>query len=115
MTRAGTICVEPNCPERAVLRGRCATHAAAYRQAVDRRRPNARRRGYDYRWSRTRKRYLATHPGCERCGAPAEHVHHVDELGPHGPLGHAAVNLEALCAACHNSHTARAQPGGWAT
>jgi 5-methylcytosine-specific restriction protein A len=40
-------------------------------------------------------------------------VHHLDGLGPTGPLGHKWVNLQALCQTHHSQITAREQPGGW--
>jgi 5-methylcytosine-specific restriction protein A len=113
MTRAGTICAE--CPQPAVERGRCAAHAAAYRAAVDRRRPRARQRGYGARWERTRRRKLRLTPNCERCGAPATDVHHLDGLGPNGPDGHELWNLESLCKSHHSRTTSAEQPGGFRT
>jgi 5-methylcytosine-specific restriction protein A len=75
--------------------------------------PTATDRGYDARWRATRKRYLVVHKRCERCGQPATHVHHKDELGPLGPNGHAWSNLEALCGTCHKGH--HADETGWGT
>lgn len=80
-------------------------------------RPSAAARGYDARWSRTRKRYLRDHATCEDdsgCNAAATDVHHRDGLGPNGPRGHDPTNLQALCHAHHSQLTAREQPGGWA-
>jgi 5-methylcytosine-specific restriction protein A len=79
------------------------------------RRPSAAKRGYDHRWRQTRARFLRDHPSCASCGAPAVDVHHLDGLGPRGPLGHDPHNLQALCKPCHGRVTAREQPGGWNT
>jgi 5-methylcytosine-specific restriction protein A len=68
------------------------------------RRPRAKDgQGYDWAWRRTRARKLRTDADCERCGAEATTVHHIDGLGPNGPAGHHMPNLEALCASCHNA------------
>jgi 5-methylcytosine-specific restriction protein A len=97
------VCPEPGCPELTP----CTRHPKRDK------RPTARQRGYDTRWERTRARFLAKHPDCERCGQPSTEAHHRDGLGPDGPLGHADRNLEALCKPCHSQHTAsqpRARP-----
>lgn len=88
---------------------RCPTHTPA-------KRPSAARRGYDARWRRTRTRFLRDHPRCEHsgCREPATEAHHLDGLGPTGPAGHEAANLQALCSHHHKAITARMQPGGWA-
>jgi len=78
------------------------------------RRPSAGKRGYGTRWQRFSKRFLRDNPWCSRCGAPARQVHHLDGLGPKGPLGFEPSNCEALCGSCHSSQTAKQQPGGWA-
>ena len=44
---------------------------------------------------------------CERCGAEATEVHHVDERGGE-PGSNADANLEALCRSCHSRHTLHA-------
>lgn len=45
--------------------GRCEEH-----RPVDDR-PSAAKRGYGAAWAKIRSRYLATHPTCVLCGAPA--------------------------------------------
>lgn len=42
----------------------------------DQSRPTARQRGYDSRWEKASKGFLAKHPRCTRCGQPATIVHH---------------------------------------
>jgi 5-methylcytosine-specific restriction enzyme A len=108
--RALSVCSNPDCPN-TTERGQCRT----CRRRGDRRRPNSAQRGYDHRWAGTRARYLAEHPMCEDasgCTELATDVHHRDGLGPLGPLGHDASNLEALCHSHHSRRTALEQPGG---
>jgi 5-methylcytosine-specific restriction protein A len=105
-------CSNPTCPHLAT-RGLCPKCRREQREAYDRRRPGARARGYDRRWERTRKAFLAAHPDCELCPAPATDADHRDGLGPNGPAGHDFSNLRALCHSCHSARTARDQPGGW--
>lgn len=64
-------------------------------------------RGYGWRWQRFRLVFLAAHPLCVQCEqrgrtTAAEHVHHIDGLGPRGERGYDPDNLQALCAVCHN-------------
>ena len=62
----------------------------------------------DKRWQRVRREVLDARPRCERgCGRPSEVVHHVDDQGLKGPRAYDPSNLEALCAPCHNSETAK--------
>ncbi|HEY3587234.1 MAG TPA: HNH endonuclease signature motif containing protein [Myxococcaceae bacterium] len=92
------LCAEPGCPEIVEGAGRCPAHqgkgdwgrfqgAGAYGAA----------------WRRARNAYLAQHPGCERCPAPATQVHHRN----HDPTNHNEANLESLCDACHRTITAQ--------
>jgi 5-methylcytosine-specific restriction enzyme A len=68
----------------------------------------AAQRGYDYRWQRFSRAYLAANPACARgCGRRATDVHHIDGRGPLGPRGYDPTNLEALCHSCHSQVTAR--------
>ena len=67
-------------------------------------RPCARARGYDRRWEKIRRQYLARHPICKSCGHEATEVHHRRELIKGGT--HAEQNLAALCKPCHSRITA---------
>lgn len=98
--RACTVCGAPS------DESRCPAHRPT---AV---RASASARGYGSRWRRTRRRFLREHPFCDERGCPrlAEHVHHVDLLGPLGPRGHDPENLRALCAHHHG-----VIHGGWTT
>jgi 5-methylcytosine-specific restriction protein A len=104
------VCSTSGCPNLVEGKGKCSPCSIA----DDRRRPNATARGYDRRWRRTRRRYLASHPTCEDksgCGAKATDVHHLDGLGPTGPHGHDPANLQALCHPHHSALTVRDQGG----
>ena len=107
-----SICSVHGCPE-PTTSGKCKEHQRQAKRESENRRPRAHERGYDSRWRRTRKRYLALHSHCVECGAPATEVDHIDGLGPSGPRGHDYSNLQALCKRHHSQRTAREQPGGW--
>lgn len=57
------------------------------------------RRGYGPAWERVRREFLEAHKECQRCGAPAEHAHHIRRVGDGGD--HYWRNLLPLCPACH--------------
>lgn len=81
----------------------CRVKATKIRNAqFERSRPSARQRGYDSEWDKARKAFLAKHPFCRRCGAPAKVVDHII---PH--RGDKAVfwdraNWQPLCTPCHS-------------
>lgn len=112
------VCAEPGCPE-LTERTYCISHA----RARDARRPGRHQRGYDARWQRTRRTYLAAHPWCEcdTCAAlPVSQrlrsvdVDHRDGLGPLAPRGHDWSNLRAMAHDHHSQRTARDHPAGTA-
>lgn len=115
--KALSVCTTPGCPT-LTPGGRCPDCA----QVASQGRGSARGKGYDARWERTKRDYLAVHPHCEcdECMALpqimrpwAVEVHHKDGLGPNGPRGHDWSNLMAVTHAHHSRITAREQPGGW--
>ena len=109
------VCAEPGCPT-LTDDTRCEQHRKAKRRAEDKRRPNARARGYDIHWERTRKDYLRAFPICQHpdgCLNHAVDVHHRDGQGPLGPKGHDWGNLMGLCHPHHSKLTATMQPGGF--
>ena len=69
---------------------------------------SARQRGYDSRWDKARKTFLASHPWCAFC---LEHDVHtkasvVDHKTPHKgnqALFWATSKWQSLCQSCHNS------------
>lgn len=104
-------CTTPGCPE-LTIDNKCDEH-----KATDQR-PNAAARGYDARWRRNRKRYLQAHPQCALCPR-------LSQVPDHWPTSRSDLvaagvtdpdawhRLRPLCTPCHNSETARHQPGGW--
>ncbi len=102
-------CPVPGCPE-LVPSGRCPRHAAEQR-ARDAARPSRngwhRWAAYPKAWRSIRAAYIAAHPLCEICGAPAQHVDHRDGDTSHGEPS----NLAALCRSCHSRKTARENGG----
>jgi 5-methylcytosine-specific restriction endonuclease McrA len=58
------------------------------------------------RWRKLRRAVIDEEQTCRFCGAPAEHVDHIE----HGPNWRERffdrTNLRALCARCHNSRSA---------
>ena len=114
MPRAPSVCNVKGCTQPAPHgQGKCATHHTEYARTIDKRRPNARQRGYDSRWRATRAAYLHSHPHCVQCGAPATDVDHIDGAGPLSPRGHDWSNLQALCHRCHTAKTNTQDGGGW--
>jgi len=79
-------------------------------------RPTAASRGYGARWQRIRAAFLAAHPYCEDCGAPATDVDHVPSrriLVARGvPDPDADEYLHSRCHAHHSKKTAT-DDGGW--
>lgn len=99
-------CSHPGCRALAYGGPRCPVHAQ--QQAQQR----ADRIGYTSgRWRRFRAAYLAEHPLCVVCGAPATVV---DHLTPHREDEAAfwAGPFQSLCASDHSRKTARTN-GGW--
>lgn len=101
-------CGFPGCPERAIEGGRCEVH----RRERDIERGSAAHRGYDARWRRFQKIYLAQHPLCVACAQSGrtEASYAVDHIQPHRgdqELFWDYANLQALCRSCHNAKSAR--------
>lgn len=77
-------------------------------------RPSARQRGYDSRWERRAKAFLAQNPlcvECEKAGIVAEATE-VDHVRPHRgnrQLFEDESNLQSLCKPCHSRKTARGE------
>lgn len=103
------VCSRPGCPE-LTRTSRC----SGCDRTAEQRRGTAAERGYDHRWRRTRRAFLARHDGlCEEpgCLRLVEDVDHIDGLGPHGPLGHTFSNLRGLCKPHHSRKTVREDGG----
>ncbi|WP_454917288.1 HNH endonuclease [Xanthobacter sediminis] len=83
----------------------CASSAArraAYKAAADKRRPNARERGYTTAWDKARAEFKKAHPTCARCGAPTEVVDHITPHRGDKALMWDRKNWQPLCGPCHN-------------
>jgi 5-methylcytosine-specific restriction protein A len=91
-------CGVPGCPAPAEVRGRCKQHAEQARRDWQQR-PSRQSRGYTYDYLKTRRTFLAAHPYCVDCGAPATEAHHIVKLR-HGGTNDWA-NLLPLCGPCH--------------
>jgi hypothetical protein len=55
----------------------------------------------DPQWRSVRDAYIAAHPDCEFCGAPAKTVHHKKPFHVHRELELDPANLTVLCDPCH--------------
>jgi 5-methylcytosine-specific restriction enzyme A len=97
------LCLEPKCPESAIYRGRCRTHARA-REAETH--PNKGIYG-SKRWQILRRRVLFEQPLCP-CGQIATDVDHIRPIEQGGPIWDRA-NLQALCGPCHSAKTRQEQ------
>jgi 5-methylcytosine-specific restriction protein A len=84
----------------------CAGQPALERQHVPSSdtRPNAGRRGYDSKWQKYSKEYLAEHPYCAcGCGRKSKLVDHIIPVnGQNDPLFWDPSNHQALSWTCHN-------------
>jgi 5-methylcytosine-specific restriction enzyme A len=93
------LCLQPQCPNQATYRGRCATHNRARDRETH---PN--KSFYNSkRWKATRKRVLYSQPLCP-CGEIATDVDHIVPIEQGGNKW-AASNLQALCHRCHGQKT----------
>ena len=68
----------------------------------DQKRPTATQRGYNGEWAKARKQYLAAHPLCCRCGAPANVVDHIKAHKGNHALFWDRFNWQPLCTPCHS-------------
>ncbi|WP_147164631.1 HNH endonuclease [Pararhodospirillum oryzae] len=66
-------------------------------------RPSASERGYGVRWQRARAAFLADHPVCVKCGAPATVVDHIFPHKGDQSVFWDKLNWQALCTHCHCS------------
>jgi 5-methylcytosine-specific restriction protein A len=105
------VCAQPSCPT-LTRTTYCRKHTRDKRRASDRRRPNARQRGYDSEHRRDREAYFRAFPICqweEGCIAPATDLDHIDG----NPFNRSWENYRGYCRSHHSQRTARDQPGGW--
>ena len=90
---------------------RCPVCEGRRKAALEAARPSARVRGYGRRWIEARRDFLASHPVCTGCGAPASVVDHVQPHRGDQSLFWSRSNWAALCAACHSTKTAATDGG----
>lgn len=100
-------CAAQPCPN-LVARGRCDQHARATSTG----------RGYDARWQRFRRWYIAEYvsgnPTCLDCSAPFMRMadielHHEHKAVDHPELLFETENIRALCKRCHSVRTKRGE------
>jgi hypothetical protein len=60
-------------------------------------RPSAAKRGYNYKWQKSRKKALGKGKKCAKCGKPAKHRDHTS---------YKPVRTRWLCVSCHNRKSA---------
>ena len=104
-------CRHPGCPE-LVDSGYCEKHTKQEQRSYDKQRGTAAERGYNYRWSLIRLRFLKEFPLCYDCLAlgrveVANEVHHIEALRDGGT--NEWNNLMSLSKACHSKRTARGE------
>lgn len=90
---------------------RCPHCASASKARADRNRPSARARGYDSKWQRESKAFLADHPFCAACDSPATVVDHITPHKGDQHLFWDRGNWQPLCTSCHSRKTAREDGG----
>lgn len=112
-----TICSHAGCTKLVELPARrCEKHQAVFermqeerkarrRQYADSRRGSASSRGYDRRWQKFRRRFLADNPACAHCGRIAEEVDHITPLVIEPDRKYDLTNLQPLCHRCHSIKT----------
>lgn len=109
--RAPRPCAHPGCG-RLVQGTRCDEHSKELATGRYEARETANQRGYNYRWQKARKKYLADNPICLDCSAKGRisAATVVDHVIPH--RGNCALfwdtdNWQPLCVACHTRKTAK--------
>lgn len=107
--RPASPCTVPGCPRRSLGHGLCAVHARQRSLQGDEQRGSASERGYGAAWRVIRDAYLADHPDCVSCGAPATDVDHIIARRWGGTDDE--ENLQALCHECHAKKTAKRDGG----
>mgnify|MGYP001817975012 CR=1 FL=1 len=60
---------------------------------------------YGRQWQCLRKKFLAKHPKCKRCGAKSTDVDHIRAVRDDPDLLLNWHNLRALCHSCHSKRT----------
>lgn len=97
--RAPRIC---GCGHRIASGERCPCERKRKAEA-DKRRPNARERGYTSQWDKARAEFRKANPTCARCGKPATEVDHIVPHRGDKSLMWDRKNWQTLCRPCHAS------------
>lgn len=94
----------------------CEERSAKERKARhDANRPSASARGYDGKWQRESKAYLAAHRSCVRCGSASTLVDHIIPHKGDQRLFWSRSNWQPMCTPCHSrakQADERRAPGG---
>lgn len=87
--------------------GYCEEH----RNSRDKGRKSSRERGYNARWEKYRKWFLALHPVCAKCERAATVVDHIIPHKGNYELFWEPKNHQPLCKRCHDIKTATEDGG----
>lgn len=108
------VCAEPGCPELTHERySYCESHERERKReqwkAIDRERPSASKRGYDSRWRKARKAFLAAHRWCVYCEAEGKQIEatEVDHVIPHKGDRRLFWKRDNWQGLCHSHHSAK--------
>jgi 5-methylcytosine-specific restriction protein A len=90
----------------------CPTHTKQNSREYERTRGNPAARGYNAKWQRLSKFFLARNPLCVEClkygvTRPSEHAHHIIETSERPDLFYNENNLAAVCKSCHSKLSAK--------
>ncbi len=103
-------CSYPSCPKYAVKNsGYCEKHHKEVNARYDKKRETATQRGYNARWQRARKTFLANNPVCRVCDRGATVVDHIEPHRGDMRLFWDKANWQPLCKLCHDKKTARGE------
>lgn len=88
----------------------CEEHRKKVESVLEKRRGNARERGYTTAWDKARSVYLRDHPLCEECLrngriTPATVVDHIIPHRGDRKLFWDQTNWQVMCKACHDHKT----------
>jgi len=108
-------CRHTLCPALLDSPGFCEAHKSERfnsQRESDSRRGSSTQRGYDYRWQKVRKGYLAKHPLCVHCEAngrvtAATEIDHIVPIQVAPMRKYDRTNWQALCKSCHSAKTAK--------
>jgi 5-methylcytosine-specific restriction protein A len=87
------------------------TRATDRQRANDAARGSAASRGYDGKWARESRAYLAAHPTCVACGAPARCVDHIRAHKGDMKLFWDRSNWQPMCIPCNSRKNIKFEGG----